>query len=285
MKIEGFRIQRQVRIIVIHVFLALVALIYIYPFLWMLGASFKDLGEFASASGLGLIPKVIKWDNYVVAWREAEFSKYFLNSVFYSVVPLITSLLLSAMAGYSLSLRNLPGRGVLIGALVVMMFLPAGYTIIPVFMLMQKLGLVGTRLGVILPSMGPNLTWVLLFMAFYSSMSSGTASLQDAATIDGASFFQTFWYIMLPLGRPMFATWGIFGFLTAWNNFLWPLVITMGNESLRPLVVGLYTFRGEHMIEWTLLMAGTTIALIPIVIVFFLAQKQIIEGMAGAIKM
>lgn len=281
---KPYEVVRSIRWTVFHIFLFAVAILYIYPFLWMVSGSLRTLGGFASA-GLGLIPKKVVWHNYVEAWTEAEFSKYFLNTVLYSTVPTITSLLFSAMAGYALSIRTMPGRRTLIGLMLVMMFLPAGFTIIPVFMLIHRLGLVGSRLGVMLPGMWGSFMYALFFMGFYTSIESGAVSLRDAAVIDGCNFYQTFSNVMLPLGRPMFATLAILGFMGAWNSFFWPLVVTMGNEDMRPIMVGLFTFKGEHMIEWTLLLAGTTIALVPILLVFFFAQKQVVEGMAGAIKM
>jgi len=257
---------------------------YIYPFLWMVSASFKTLPEFARG-GLSLIPQTIHWQNYLTAWREAEFSRYFLNTVALATIPTITSLISTSMAGYALATRRFPGRKIYIGGAVVMMFLPHGLTVIPVFMLIHKLGLLHTLLGVMLPSMGGSLMQALFFLGYYSSISTGAKTLEEAARVDGAGFFQTYWRIMMPLGRPMFATLGILAFISGWNNFYWPLVISLGDPKLRTLPVGLYAFRGEHITEWTLLCAGTTMALIPIILLFLFFQRYIIEGLAGAIKM
>ncbi|MBI2914744.1 MAG: carbohydrate ABC transporter permease [Firmicutes bacterium] len=282
-KFTGMTVLNHTRWGLLYLALIVGGFINIYPFLWMVSVSFKDLPEFARG-GLNLIPSVVHWDNYTTAWTEAEFGRYFFNTSFIAIVPTVTSLLTAAMAGYALARRNFPGKTIFIVGAVVMMFIPHGFTVIPVFTIIWKLGLLHTLLGVILPGLSGGLLTALIFMAYYTSVSTGASELEDAAKIDGATFFQTFWYVMLPLGRPMMATWGVLGFIGGWNSFIWPLIVSLGNEELRTLTVGLYAFREEHMTEWTLLMAGTTIGLVPIIVLFFIAQRWIIEGLAGAIK-
>lgn len=277
-------LSRNLQRFVIQAVLLVVAIINIYPFLWMISSSLKDLPEFA-LGGLNLIPQRIVWENYPTAWAEAEFGRYFANTTMLAVIPTLSSLFASAMAGYALARKEFAGRRLFLTVSVVVMFIPGGLTVIPVFKIIYTLRLVGSMLGVMLPGLGGNLLWVLFFYGFYSSISTGVAELEDATRIDGATLFQSFWHVMLPLGRPMFATLGILGFIGGWNSFLWPLVVSLGKPDLQTITVGLFSFRGEHLTEWTLLSAGTTMGLLPIIIVFFFCQRWIIEGLAGAIKM
>lgn len=284
MNMNTRRILRKGHRFLIHVILVVLAIINIYPLLWMVSSSLKDLPEFVSG-GMNLIPRKIVWQNYIIAWRDAEFGRYIFNTLMLAVVPTLTSLFSSSMAGYAIARKEFVGRKIIIGLALVTMFLPGGLSIIPLFRVIHRLNLASTLVGVLLPGMGGNFMWMLFFYGFYSSISTGAIQLEDAARIDGATFFQSYWHVMLPLAEPMFATLGIMGFIGGWNSFLWPLVVGLGKPSLRTITVGLFSFRGEHLTEWTLLCAGTTMGLLPILVVFFLAQRWIIEGLSGAIKM
>jgi len=267
--------------LLIHAILISIGFFYMYPFLWVLAASFKTPGEFFR-SGLSLIPEHFMWANYVYAWNAGHFSTYFFNTVVVTVSVTLLVILLTSMSGYVLSRTQFPGKKVFIGGMLVLMFMPAGYTIIPIFDLVQRMGLLNNLLGIILVQAAGGLIFnTLLFMGYFSTIS---REIEEAAVVDGASLPTTYWRVMLPMAKPMIATVGLFQFMINWNSFWIPLVLTIGNPSLRTLAVGVYAFVGENSTGWTYVAAGAVMSIIPIMIVFFFLQRYFIEAVAGAIK-
>ena len=265
----------------IHAILIGLGFLYMYPFLWVLAGSFKKPGEFFS-SGLSLIPKQLNLDNYRYAWSAGNFSSYFLNTVVVAVAVTLLVILFSSMAGYVLSKTSFPGKKVVLGGMLALMFLPAGYTIIPTFELVQRLGLLNTLWSIILVQTAGGLIFnALLFMGYFATIGK---EIEEAALVDGANLPTTYWHVMLPLAKPMIATVALFQFMVNWNSFWIPLVFTVGNPSLRTLAVGLYSFVGENSTGWTYVSAGAVISIVPIMLVFFLLQRYFIEAVAGAIK-
>ena len=264
-----------------HIFLVLLGIVWIYPFLWMVCGSLKTNLEFLS-SGLQLLPKVFRWQNYVRAWAQAHFSTYFFNSVILTVSVVVLVVVLCALSGYALGRIDFPGRKVIIGVVTGLMFVPQGYTIVPLYELIRTLGLDNTLVGVILAqASGAHVLFILLFTAFFSTM---PKELEESANIDGAGFLRTFARIMLPMAKPIIATTCIMQFIWTWNSFLVPLVFTLNNPSLRTLAVGMYAFIGQYQTDWSGMAAGATISLIPIILVFVALQRYFVDGIAGAIK-
>ena len=162
------------------------------------------------------------------------------------------------------------------------MFMPKGFTIIPVYALINAMGLNNSLAGVILAEVGnAHVLFILLFAAHFSGL---PKDLEEAAEIDGCGFLRTFLQIMLPLSKPMIATTAIMQFMFSWNSFLIPLVFTLSKPELRTLGVGMYQFVGENSIDWTGMAAAACISLLPIIVVFVLFQRYFIEGVAGAVK-
>ncbi len=264
-----------------HILLIAVGLIWIYPFIWMVTASFKTNSEYI-AGGLSLIPQSFQLDNYIRAWDTANFSTYFFNTLIISVSVVAIVILLCGMTGYVLGRYQFPGRKVVFVLVTATLFLPKGYTIIPIYTLVNSLGLNNTLAGVILAEAGgAHVLFILLFTAYFRGL---PKELEEAAQIDGAGFIRTFIQVMLPLAKPIIATTGILQFMYSWNSFLIPLVFTLSKPELRTLGVGMYQFVGEHSIDWTGAAAAASISLIPIIIVFVLFQRYFVEGMAGAVK-
>jgi raffinose/stachyose/melibiose transport system permease protein len=186
------------------------------------------------------------------------------------------------MAGYVLARTSFVGRGVCLGLVSATLFLPHGYTIIPVFDLVQRLHLLNTLWSVILVQASSGIVFgTFLFMGYFMSID---RELEDAASVDGANFHQTFWRIMLPLSGPMLATVGLFTAISAWNSFFIPLVFTLSRPGLRTLAVGMYAFVGQNSTQWTLLCAGAVITLVPIIALFLVLQRFFVNGLAGAVK-
>jgi ABC-type glycerol-3-phosphate transport system permease component len=282
----GRQLRRRARrprlpLVMTHAALLVCGVAWLYPFLWALGGSLKSNDEFFSG-GLNPLPHHVVWSNYVNAWRGASFGSYFLNTVVVAAGTTVLTVVVTAMAGYVLARTRFPGRGLCIGVVAATLFLPHGYTIIPIFDMIRRLGLLDSLWSVILvQSSGGVVFGTFLFMGYFQSMG---PDLEDAARIDGASFHQTFWRVMLPMAGPMAATVGLFTAISAWNSFFIPLVFTLGRPELRTLSVGMYAFVGQSSTDWTLLCAGSVITLAPIVVLFLLLQRFFVNGLAGAVK-
>ncbi len=260
--------------------LLIIGFIWIYPFLWVLFASFKTSSEMFSA-GAKLLPETWDFENFSRAWTKANFSAYFLNTVLYAVSATAIELVKSSMCGYALGRYRFPGRNLILGLITATLFIPIAAIILPQFQLVRSLGLLNTRAGVILAlSGGAGALYVLLFTGFFQTLPD---ELFESARLDGASFFQTF-RLMLPLSKPIIATVVIFQFMRTWNEFNIPLVFTLGRPELRNMAVGMYAFRGEFSVDWTGFAAGTAISIIPVLLVFFIFQGYFVRGLSGAVK-
>ncbi|HEY2671798.1 MAG TPA: carbohydrate ABC transporter permease [Rugosimonospora sp.] len=277
----GYRNRRRLVVGMTHAALLIGGLAWLYPLFWALGSSLKSDNQFFS-SGLNPIPSHFMWSNYLQAWQEASFGRYFLNTLLITLGTVLVTLVVTSMAGYVLARTRFPGKGLFLGLVSATLFLPHGYTIIPIFDLMQRLQLLDSLWSVIIVQASGGVVFgTFLFMGYFMSID---GELEDAAQVDGAGFNQTFWRIMLPLSGPMVATVGLFTAITAWNSFFIPLVFTLGRPDLRTLAVGMYAFIGQNSTDWTLLCAGTVITLAPIIVLFLLLQRFFVNGLAGAVK-
>lgn len=273
--------MKALRRLLFHVVMIALCFVWIYPFLWMLSASFKTDGEFF-ANGLKLLPDSFQLDNFRRAWEGANFDTYFVNSIVISVSTIAIVLFATATSGYVMGRKSFAGKSVVFALLVASMFVPMEFAIIPIFDLVKQLGLMNSLLGVILAEAGGNhILFILLFATFFRQIPS---ELEEAAIVDGSGFFRTFARIMLPLAKPIIGSVTIMQFIWSWNSFMLPLILTLGKPGLRPLAVGLYTLQGENVVDWTGIAAGGTIAILPIVIVFLLLQRYFVDGVAGAVK-
>lgn len=188
----------------------------------------------------------------------------------------------SALAGYALGPGEMPGKRAIVAVLVATMFLPKGYTILPVFILINAVGLNNTLFGIILAESGPShVVAILLFMGYFAQIPN---ELEEAAIMDGAGHPRIFAQVMLPIAKAVIATVFLFNFLQAWNAFLIPLVFTLGAPDRRTLGVGMYSFFGENVMDWTGPVAEAVISVVPIIVIFLALQRYFIEGFAGAVK-
>lgn len=259
--------------------LIIVCMIWLYPFVWPIFSSFKSSGEMFRA-GWHLWPEHWTLDNFVRAWSKAQFNRYFINSVIYAVSSTSISIVVSAMAGYVLARYKFPGSRALHLVIMGMLFLPTATSILPVFDLMNRLGILNTPYAVILALSGGVGFSTLLFMGYFKNI---PQDLYDAAMVDGASFIQQF-RLALPLAKPIIATTAILGFNSAWQDYFTPLVFTLGKPELRTLSVGLRAFTGQYSVDISGFAAATTISIVPIIIVFIIFQRQFVNGLAGAVK-
>ncbi|WP_020015504.1 carbohydrate ABC transporter permease [Promicromonospora sukumoe] len=261
--------------------LAAVAFLWVFPFLWMVSASLKSSGEIF-AGGLGLIPETFAWENYGRAWTEGGFGHYLLNTVIVTVVTTAIVIVRCALAGYVIGRYRFPGSRLIIGIFVATLFVPTGYTIIPIVKVSLELGLLNSLAGMILALGGAsNVAAILIYAGYFRRM---PADLEEAAIVDGAGFLRVFLRIMLPLSMPVTATVGILTFLATWNAFFLPLVFSSTNPDLRTVSVGMQAFVGENSTDWAAMAAAGVISILPVVVLFVFMQKYFVEGIAGAVK-
>lgn len=280
-RVQPYRRRQNTGQLIIHAILIAGGFIWVYPFLWTLGSSLKSSAGFLN-EGLSIFPKEWQWSNYVTAWNDASFALYFINTVIVTLLTVAFTLFFTSMAGFALARTRFPGKRILLVMIAITFFLPTGYTIIPVFDLIQRLGLLNSLWAIILVQTAGNMVFsTFLFMGYFTTMEH---ELEDAARVDGATFNQLFLHIMLPLAKPMLATVGLFTFIGAWNNFFVPLIFTLGVPDQQTLAVGLYSLISQTSTDWTSLCAGSIIALAPIIIVFIFAQRYVINAVAGAVK-
>lgn len=265
----------------IHAFLLIVAFVWIYPFLWMISASFKTQNDFF-ASGLSLIPKEIVFDNFIRAWNNANFSQYFLNSIVVTVSVVFIVLISSSCAGYVLGRYAFVGKQVALSIFVASITIPLVFTVIPVYEMLKTMGLNQSLLGLILAeSGGGQVVFLMLFSSFFAQL---PMEMEEAAKIDGCGFWKTYTKVMFPLAKPIIVTVVIMQFIWTWNSFLLPLIITLNKPSIRTLAVGMYALKGENVVDWTGISAGATISILPVIIIFIALQKYFVDGIAGAVK-
>lgn len=266
---------------IIYILLAVVAFVWVYPFIWMITASLKTQDEFF-ASGLSLIPKSLNFENYVRAWNNANFGVYFKNSIIVTVSVVVIVLLATSAAGYVMGRYAFVGKKLIMGIFMASITIPLVFTVIPIYELLKEMGLESNLLGLILAEAGGgHVIFLMLFSSFYGGL---PKELEEAATIDESGFMKTYSSIMFPLAKPIMATVVIMQFIWTWNSFLLPLIVTLSKPELRTLAVGLYALRGENVVDWTGIAAGACIAVLPIIIIFICLQKYFVDGVAGAVK-
>lgn len=258
--------------IIAHIILFIGGLTMIIPFLWMLSTSLKN-DQQAYIFPPIWIPDPVVFGNYKTVWEALPFDRFLINSLIVSVLVTLGQLATCSLGAFAFARMRFPGRDKLFVLYLGTMMIPFQVTMIPVFILVKYLKWLDTYQGLIIPSLFSAYGTFLLRQFFMSIPS----ELEDAAKIDGCSYLRIFWNVIMPLSKPALATLGIFVFMWSWNNFLWPLLITNTLE-MKTLPLGLSYFLGQYTIYWNLLMAGTTIALVPVLIVFFFAQRYFVEG-------
>ncbi len=261
------------------------AVAMIFPVSYIIFGSFKENAELL-VGGSNIFPKRWVIENYVQAWNQANFARYTLNSIMIAVGVMLLSLLLSTMAGYVFSRRNFRGKALIYGLFIAFMFINVGsVSLRPLFELSVKLHMNKSLLSVILISAGMGqATYIFLARGFVDSI---PRELDEAAVIDGCSFFQTYYMVIMPLLKPVIATIALLSFRQGWNEYILPLVFTMTNENLRPLTVGVNMLKnaGDGTAAWNIMFAGATIAIVPMLIVYCFFGRFFMSGStAGAVK-
>lgn len=265
--------------ILAHVILVLGGLAMVGPFVWMIHSSTLPTAE-AYRYPPVLLPSYRAWENYERALTLVPFARFFLNSTIVAASITLAQLFTCSLGAFAFARMRFPGREFLFLAYLATMMVPFEVTLIPSFIIIRELEWINTYQALIVPFVFSAYGTFLLrqfFMAVHRD-------LFDAARMDGAGFFQIYWRIFLPLAGPALAALGVFVFLNFWNSFFWPLVVTNSME-MRTVPIGLALFQGRDSVQWNLMMAATTISVIPTLIVFLAAQRYFVRGiMLSGIK-
>lgn len=276
----GVRNTRRIVVLGSYIVLGAWALMSLYPYLWVLFAAFKTQAEIFAEGG-AVLPSSVNTDNFQRILDDG-FARYLLNTVIVSVGASVLVVVAASMAAYALAKLRFRGRSGIMGGVVLLLFLPPTLNVIPIVSIVRTLGLLDSYLGMILVLAAFGM--VVSILLFYGYFRSLPPELDEAAIIDGASAFQVYRHIVMPIARPMILTVGLLQLVGSWNNIVIPLVLTLGKPDLRTLAVGLYAYRGEHLTNWALISAGAAIAIIPVLLVFFAAQRYFVEGISGSVK-
>lgn len=263
-----------------HFFLIVVSASCLFPLWWAFASSLKT--QQTVFTDLSLFPTQPHWENFYFAWTKADFGLYFLNSLFYTVTVVVGVIFIASMAAFAFSRLQFPGKNIFFILLISTMMIPIPGSFIALYVLLNKLHLVNTRLGYILPQINGGLALgIFLLKTFFDDL---PKELEDSARIDGCGRFRVYWHIALPLARPAIAVLAIFNILAVWNEYLLAMLV-LANKNLMPLQRGLMVFQGAHITQYPLLMAGIVITILPVLVIYLMLQKHIIKGItAGAVK-
>lgn len=264
---------------VVNLLLLVTGVLTVIPLLWMISASFMPTGE-ATIYPPRLLPSQPTLAHYHDLFTRMNFDRTFANSLIIAVAITLFSLLLNSMAGYAFAKLRFAGRDRLFNVLIAALVIPTQVGMLPLFLMLKSVHLVNSYWGVILPSMA-TIFGIFLIRQFMLSIPD---DLLDAARIDGANEFRIYWSIVMPLARPVLVTLAIFTFMSAWNDFMWPLIVLTDN-SRYTLPVAVANLVGEHVQDIELMMASSVLTVLPVLVLFLALQRHYIAGiMMGSVK-
>ncbi len=269
-----------------YLFLLLLAAFILYPLLYVVLGSFKENQELL-LGGSNLIPKKFVVQNYIDAWNGANFSQYTFNSIFLSFFVMLGVVIVSSMAGYCFARKKFPGKNLIYGTLIAFMFVSIGsVSLRPLFEVAMSVNMHKSLWGVIFITIGTTQSSNIFLVRGY--INSIPKEVDEAAYIDGCSFFSIYWRILMPLMVPILATISLLAFRAGWNQYMLPYVFTMSNPSLRPLTVGVVQLQNSldgAAANWNIMFAGASMAIVPIVTLYAFTSRYFISGLtSGAVK-
>jgi ABC-type glycerol-3-phosphate transport system permease component len=251
----------------------LVAVLFLLPLFWMISSSLKPNYQVLEFPPRWL-PNPVQWSNYPEALTYVPFGRYALNTLFIAVMVIIGHVLSCTVVAYAFARLRAPGKNILFLVLLATMMLPYPVTMIPVYIGFNTLGWINTFLPLIVPAFFGSPFYIFLLRQFFLTL---PPELEDAARVDGANTLQIIWHVILPISVPALVTVAIFSFQAAWNDFLPPLIY-LHDQSKYTISLGLNFFRSSYDVRWAYLMAASLVTMLPVIIVFFLAQRQFIKG-------
>ncbi|MFS0557122.1 carbohydrate ABC transporter permease [Brevibacillus sp. 179-C9.3 HS] len=253
--------------------LLIVAFLFVFPFLWMASTAFKTMPEVRQFPPT-LLPETWEWSNFIQAWESGPFLTYTWNSILVAVGILILQFLTAVPAAYAFARYRFPGRNLLFGLVLIVLMIPGQVIFLPIYVQLSGWGLVNTLWSLILPYAASAFGIFLLRQAFMQVPD----EVIEAARLDDASEWKIMWTIMVPMAKPVLVTFGLFSFIYHWNDYFWPLIMTNSDE-VRTLPIGISSL---HMSDggtlWNVMMAGNMILILPILVIFFIAQRHIIKA-------
>jgi multiple sugar transport system permease protein len=255
-----------------HTLLAVLLVVFVAPIVFVLLTSFMTSSQALTAT---IWPNPFTGQNYLDAFAKAPLARWFANSALYAVLATLFMLASSIPAAYALARLRFRGANLIFLAIVVAMLLPPQITAVPIYVMWAKLGFTGTLLPLILPNLLGDAFSIFLLRQFFLTI---PREYSDAARMDGASEWGILLRVIIPMARPGIAAAGLFMFFNSWNDYYGPLLYTSENEQWWPVAYGLATFRGTHSTNWGLTMAITVLVMVPVVLIFFFAQRVFVEG-------
>ncbi|MEZ4658837.1 MAG: carbohydrate ABC transporter permease [Caldilineaceae bacterium] len=259
-----------------YLLLIVIAGFFLLPWVWMISTSLKNPEELA-VYPIIWIPDPIRWDNYLEAFRRAEFPRFLLNTMLVTVPSVMGALLSNALVAYGFARIRWPGRDFVFGMVLATLILPGFVTFIPLYLIFKELNWINSYLPLVVPTFLANPFFVFLLRQFFMSL---PEELSDAARVDGASEFRIFSTIVLPLARPALATVALFQFIGSWNDYFGPLIY-LNDKALYTISLGIANMRASYgFSNFAWIMAATCMSVLPIIILFFFAQRTFIEGIA-----
>ena len=261
----------------LYLVLSMIALVFLFPFVWMIVGSLKDRAAIFLYPPR-IFPNPAKWENYIELFKALPFANLILNSFKISILSVIGVLFSCSLAAYAFARLKFRGRDTIFFLILLTMIIPGEVTMIPVFLIMKFLGWVNTHLPLIVPSFFGDAFGIFMLRQFFLGI---PRELEDAATLDGASHFDIYWRIFLPLGKPALVSLAVLTFMWRWEALLQP-VIYLSDFKKMTVTVGLATFAQDTgmqgITQWHLLMAGILVSTIPILIFFVIAQRYFVQG-------
>lgn len=259
---------------IVYSILTMGAFVILIPFVWMISTSLKIPSQVFTWP-IQWIPDPIKFSNYVKAMTTRPFDLYFMNTIFLTSLAIVGQIIASSLVGYSLARLKWRGSNIIFALIMSTLLLPEIVKLIPTFILFSKLGWINTFLPLTVPQFFGNAFNIFLFRQFFRSL---PIELDEAAKVDGCSLFGIYWRIILPLSKPVIGIVSIYTLRHNWNDFIHPLIY-LNDSKLWTITLGLRAFQQEFNIDWSLLMAASVVTMLPIIVLFVIAQKYFIQGM------
>lgn len=271
------------KLALVYILLILFIVVVLFPVFYCLISSFKESGEILA--GQNFWPEKWQWGNYVEAWNKANFSTYTWNTVVYATATMVLCVFMDSICGYVFARGEFPGKRIIFAVKTAMMFLALGSaTMYPQMRVLRKIHLNQSLAGLVLMAVCTgSVAYIFMIRAFILSL---PKELDEAATVDGCSFVGIFFRITLPLIRPVIATIAVLSFKGAWNDYLFPMIVTFSNPERRTLAVGLYYMQSTTVsANWALMLPGAIISAVPLIIIYIFLNKYFVESLTtGAVK-
>lgn len=267
--------RRRLRMGCTYLIAVVVAVLFLLPLFWMISSSLKPNYQVLEVPPRWL-PSPVQWSNYPEALTYVPFGRYALNTLFITLATILGHLLSCTLVAYAFARLRAPGKNVLFLILLATMMLPYPVTMVPIYVGFNELGWVNSFLPLIVPSFLGAPFYIFLLRQFFLTL---PPELEDAARVDGASTLQILWHVILPLSKPALAVVAVFTFQATWNDFLPPLIY-LHDQSKYTISLGLSFFRSSYDVRWAYLMAASLVTMLPVILVFFLAQRYFIAGIA-----